>query len=250
RWTNRQRDALYPLSGCGLGSPFGAAIGRALAIIISVAATVIAVTVIVMMVMEPQTVGDAWTGGITDYPAAEEAHGRGHEGTRRRAEHSVKCTLAGARCSRRQQHHSNDSRGKYLFHDCLQCGSRQCIRGPASSFRSSAALTSKSLIGSPPALVRLIKQPPACLKLRKRAFEPIEIFGRHAPGLRRDRKRSLTSLHCPRRCRNRRHGYGIRLSHGPVFGRELRRHWFVRFQFLGFILRFVGCMGIHGQRKL
>jgi len=71
----------------------------------------------VMMVMEPQAVGNVRTGRESDHAASNKAHRAGHDGTRSRTERSVDDTFSGAGGRRRQQRQSHECYCNNLSHN-------------------------------------------------------------------------------------------------------------------------------------
>ena len=88
--------------------------------------------VMMMMVPDPQTVGDVRAGHKADHAARNEADRAGHEGARSRAERTSVTRSPALGRNRHQQRRGDESDGKHLFHD-IPSGdvtAGPCIRGP------------------------------------------------------------------------------------------------------------------------
>ena len=84
--------------------------------------------------------------------------------------------------------------------------------------------------------IRLIKQPPTRLKLRKCMLEPPLVFGRYTAGCgRRSGRRRVMNLQCSGYLRSRHHGRRIGRDYWALFVRKLGWHVMIRLSFLGVV---------------
>jgi hypothetical protein len=144
---------------------------------------------VAIVTVKAETARDVGPGHKADHAAGDEANRTAHKRPRGRAERAVEHPLPGTCCSRRQQRHGNDCDRNNLSHDLppMMLAAIPCTPLPPPSSRKRREGVYRPSLGerSPPPFVRLIKQPPARLKLCKRLLEPVEIFRRDAVRRRR-----------------------------------------------------------------